>query len=670
MSQKYPELFSPTVIGSIPVKNRYAMGPMGPLGFGDANGGWNQRGIEYYSARAKGGIGLIITGVCQVVNAAEKLPGGLMPNPSLNPGVFLSTSRELVERVHAFDSKIVLQAGAGFGRVLVPAAVPPGQSPAAPSAIPYMWDPSITCREMTKDEIKQIVKQFAITAQIAKQAGYDGIQVHAVHEGYLLDQFAIEFYNRRTDEYGGSLENRLRFAREIVEMIHHVAGDDFPVQLRYSVRSMVKDFNDGALPGEEFEEKGRDFEEGVEAAKLLHSYGYETLDVDQGTYDSWFWNHPPMYQEKGMYMPDVKRLKDAAPEIPIIMAGRMDNPELAHKAITEGYCDMISLARPTLADADIVNKLEAGKPETVRPCISCQEGCIGRIASYLSIRCAVNPQAGRESDAVLLPTPRHRAKKVMIVGGGLAGLESARVLAEREHTPVLYEESDRLGGVVIAGGQPSFKEDDLALIAWYEQELEALGVEVHLNTEVTPDMIKSGDWDHVLVATGSNPRMLDLGDATEVVEATDALLAQDDLGKKVVVIGGGLTGCELALSLVEKGREVTIVEVEKDLLAKNGPLCHANHDMLHKLVPYRGIEVLTEASAIRTTDKGLLVKVDGEERDLEADSVVSAIGYVRDSEMWETITDVNIPKNILGDARKISNIQYAIWDAYEVASKL
>lgn len=258
----------------------------------------------------------------------------------------------------------------------------------------------------------------------------------------------------------------------------------------------------------------------------------------------------------------------------------------------------------------------------------------------------------------------------MIVGGGLAGLESARVLAEREHTPVLFEASDRLGGVVIAGGQPSFKEDDLALIAWYEQELEALGVEIHLNTEVTPEMIKSGGWDHVLVATGSKPRMLDLGDATEVVEATDALLAQDDLGKKVVVIGGGLTGCELALSLVEKGREVTIVEVEKDLLAKNGPLCHANHDMLHKLVPYRGIEVLTEASAIRTTEKGLLVKVDGEERDLEADSVVSAIGYVRDSEMWEAITEVNVPKNILGDARKISNIQYAIWDAYEVASKL
>lgn len=670
MSQKYPELFSPTVIGSIPVKNRYAMGPMGPLGFGTATGGWNQRGIEYYAARAKGGIGLIITGVCQVVNPAEHTPSGLMPNPSLNPGSFLSTSRELVERVHAYDSKIVLQAGAGFGRVIVPAAVAPGELPAAPSEIPYMWDPSVTCREMSKDEIKQIVKQFAITAQIAKQAGYDGIQVHAVHEGYLLDQFAIEFYNRRTDEYGGSLENRLRFAREIVETIHHVAGDDFPVQLRYSVRSMVKDFNDGALPGEEFEEKGRDFEEGVEAAKLLHSYGYETLDVDLGTYDSWFWNHPPMYQEKGMYMPDVKRLKDAAPEIPIIMAGRMDNPELAHKAITEGYCDMISLARPTLADPDIVNKLEAGKPETVRPCISCQEGCIGRIASYLSIRCAVNPEAGRESDAVLLPTPRHRAKKVMIVGGGLAGLESARVLAEREHTPVLFEASDRLGGVVIAGGQPSFKEDDLALIAWYEQELEALGVEVHLNTVVTPDMIKSGEWDHVLVATGSNPRMLDLGDATEVVEATDALLAQDDLGKKVVVIGGGLTGCELALSLVEKGREVTIVEVEKDLLAKNGPLCHANHDMLHKLVPYRGIEVLTEASAIRTTEKGLLVKVDGEERELEADSVVSAIGYVRDSEMWEAITDVNVPKNILGDARKISNIQYAIWDAYEVASKL
>jgi len=685
MTTSHARLFEPTTIGSLRVKNRYAMAPMGPLGLATAEGGWNQRGIEYYTARARGGIGMIITGVCQVTNPAEDLPSGLMPNPVLSPAHFLATSRELTERIHAYDSSIVLQAGAGFGRVVMPAVISPGHDPVAPSPVPYRWDPRVTCRQVTRDEIHAVVENFKVVAGLAKHAGYDAIQVHAVHEGYLLDQFAIERFNQRTDEYGGSLENRLRFAREIVEAIHEAAGDDFPVQLRYSLKSMMKDWNIGGMPGEEFREAGRDIDEGVEAAKLLWSYGYEAFDLDVGCYDAWYWNHPPMYQEKGLYMPYGKILKDAVPGIPVIMAGRLDNPDLALRAIDDGVTDIVSLGRPALADPEIVNKIRAGHTEAVRPCISCHEGCLGRIGAYTQLACAVNPEAAREYDRVLLPTPARRRQKVMIIGGGLAGMESARVLAERGHEPVIFEKGAALGGVVIAGGQPSFKEDDLALIAWYEHELAELGVEIHLNTEVTPQMVRDTDADHLIVAAGSFPRVppIDFG-ALPVTEATQALMDQGALGQRVAIIGGGLTGCELALSLRERDADVTIIEVEDDILEKNAPLCAANHDMLHDLVSFRGVHLLTGARAQGASADGTAVVVAlggagtaGDEADaavrtveVPVDSVVTATGYGSEQSLWSAIQDSPLPRHLLGDARRVSNIMYAIWDAYEVASKL
>lgn len=669
--QAYKELFEPTTIGSLHVRNHYAMAPMGPLGLATPDGGWNERGIEYYAARARGGIGMIITGVCQVTNPAEHVPSGIMPNPTQSPGNFLRTSRELVERVHAYDSRLVLQVGAGFGRVIMKSILGPGERPAAPSEVPYRWDPSITCREITRDEIGQIVDNFKIAAGVAKQAGYDAIQVHAVHEGYLLDQFAIEKTNRRTDEYGGSLANRLRFARQIVEAIHQAAGDDFPVQLRFSAKSMMKDWNRGALPGEEFEEAGRDVPEGIEAARLLHSYGYEAFDVDVGCYDSWYWNHPPMYQAKGLYLPYAQQLKEAIPDLPIIVAGRLDDPDLALRATREIGAEMVSLGRPVLADADIANKIQAGRLESIRPCISCQEGCLGRIETYSALGCAVNPQACREADLTLLPVPPHRRKKVMIVGGGFAGMEAARVLAERGHTPLLYEKADHLGGVVVAGGQPSFKEDDLDLVAWYEHELAELEVETHLGVEVTAETLAACGADEIVVATGSTPLRppVDFG-SLPVVEATDALLGRDALGQKVAIVGGGTTGCELALSLRETGRQVAVIEMELGLLLRNGPLSAANRDMLRELVGFRGVKVLTGSIAVGGSAGGLEVRTPGGTVQVEADTVVTATGYASQKKLWDAIDSSPTPKHLLGDARRVSNIMYAIWDAYEVASKI
>lgn len=662
---KYSKLFSPIKIGSITIKNRFAMAPMGPLGLADANGGWNQRGIDYYVERAKGGTGLIITGVTFFDQVVEKQDPTTVPNPLYKPVNFVKTSREMTERIHAYGSKIFLQLSGGFGRVTIPTNV--GDiPPIAPSAIPHRWLDK-TCRAITVDEIHAIVKQFGEAAFHAKRAGFDGVQIHAVHEGYLIDQFAISMFNQRTDEYGGSLENRLRFAKEIVEEIKKTCGDDFPVTLRFSLKSMIKDWRVGALPGEDFEEKGRDTEEGLKAAKLLESYGYDALDTDVGTYDAWWWNHPPMYQKKGLYREYCKMVKEVV-DIPVFCAGRMDNPDMALEAIENGECDVIDLGRPLLADPDYCNKLRCGKITQIRPCISCHEGCMGRVASYSLLNCAVNPQAARER--VNAYEPILKKKKVLIVGGGVAGCEAARVLAIRGHQPVVYEKGSRLGGNLIPGGAPDFKEDDIALADWYTNELNRLGVHVHLNTELNEEEIKAMDYDTVILATGSKPKVFSLGDDSHTYTAEQVLLKQKDAGKKTVVVGGGLVGCETALWLAQNGIHVTIVEALDKVMAVNGPLCAANKEMLEALLPFNGVEIITGAKATEFANGE--VKVDTKEgsKTIMSDSVILSVGYKEENTLYNNL-QFDIPDlYLLGDAKKVSNIMYAIWDAFEVANHI
>ena len=662
---KYSKLFSPIKIGSITIKNRFAMAPMGPLGLADANGGWNQRGIDYYVERAKGGTGLIITGVTFFDQVVEKQDPSTVPNPLYKPVNFVKTSREMTERIHAYGSKIFLQLSGGFGRVTIPTNV--GDiPPVAPSAIPHRWLDK-TCRAITVDEIHAIVKQFGEAAFHAKRAGFDGVQIHAVHEGYLIDQFAISMFNQRTDEYGGSLENRLRFAKEIVEEIKKTCGDDFPVTLRFSVKSMIKDWRVGALPGEDFEEKGRDTEEGLKAAKLLESYGYDALDTDVGTYDAWWWNHPPMYQKKGLYREYCKMVKEVV-DIPVFCAGRMDNPDMALEAIENGECDVIDLGRPLLADPDYCNKLRCGKITQIRPCISCHEGCMGRVASYSLLNCAVNPQAARER--VNAYEPILKKKKVLIVGGGVAGCEAARVLAIRGHQPVVYEKGSRLGGNLIPGGAPDFKEDDIALADWYTNELNRLGVHVHLNTELNEEEIKAMDYDTVILATGSKPKVFSLGDDSHTYTAEQVLLKQKDAGKKTVVVGGGLVGCETALWLAQNGIHVTIVETLDKVMAVNGPLCAANKEMLEALLPFNGVEIITGAKVTEFANGE--VKIDTKEgsKTIMSDSVILSVGYKEENTLYNNL-QFDIPDlYLLGDAKKVSNIMYAIWDAFEVANHI
>ena len=541
-------------------------------------------------------------------------------------------------------------------------------------------------RGITKDEIQQYVKNFAQAAYLVQQAGGDGVEIHAVHEGYLLDQFAIGFYNRRTDEYGGSLENRLRFPREIVEAIKEKCGKDFPVSVRYSVRSYVKDFNRGALPGEEFEEMGRDLEEGVTVAKLLEEYGFDMLNCDNGSYDSWFWAHPPVYMPKACNLKDVAEVKKAV-HIPVVCAGRFDDPELAEKAIADGQIDLMGMGRPLLADPELGKKFYEERLEDVRPCIACHQGCLGRIFQGKDISCAVNPACGREKSYAL--TPAETKKKILVAGGGLGGMEAARVCALRGHEVDLYERSDRLGGVFVAASAPEFKGEDRQLLAWYEKQMKDLGVHVHLNTEVTEEMTQG--YDEIFAATGAKERRLDTPgfDSPDVTYAVDTLLNGKIDGENVVVVGGGLTGCEIAYMLGKEGKKVTIVEMTETILNAFG-LSAANYNMLMELLDHYKVKVIKNA-VVESFENGTAVVVETEKNypnaanrakrmfalgpqgmkvkhEIPADHVVVSVGYIPENSLYEKIKGDHV--HLIGDAKQPTNIMDAIWEAYETAMKL
>lgn len=682
MGTKYTHLFSPVKIGSVEVPNRIAMMPMGvfsPRLMNLKTGAYTKDGADYYIARAKGGTGLIITGLVPII-----------PMPAMNPvnypEEYVSEMKYLMDGVHGHGAKIFVQLTAMTGRAAHLESENDWKLLPAPAPIQNVWDPTVKNRGITKEEIKQYVENFAQAAFLVKEAGGDGVEIHAVHEGYLLDQFAIGFYNKRDDEYGGPLENRLRFPKEIVEAIKEKCGKEFPVSVRYSVRSYVKDFNRGALPGEEFEEMGRDLEEGVAAAKLLEEYGYDMLNCDNGSYDSWFWPHPPVYMPKACNLKDVAEVKKAV-HIPVVCAGRFDDPELADKAIGDGQVDLMGMGRPLLADPELGKKFYEGRLADVRPCIACHQGCLGRIFQGKDISCAVNPACGREkSYAVTLAETK---KKVLVIGGGLGGMEAARVCALRGHSVDLFERTDKLGGVFVAAAAPDFKGEDRQLLEWYRKQMEDLHVNVHLNQEA--DESTALGYDEIFVATGASERKLDTPgfDSPNVTYAVDTLLHTEIAGERVLVVGGGLTGCEIAYMLAKGGKKVTIVEMAETILNAFG-LSAANYNMLMELLDYYKVEVIKNAvveqykdgvatvvetqknypNAANRAKRMFALGVEGMEvkHEIPADHIVVSVGYLPENSLYEKIKGQNV--HLVGDAKQPTNIMDAIWEAYETAMKL
>lgn len=659
MNQKYEKLFEPITVGKLKLKNRTSMAPMGLVCYSDANGGFNEEAQDYYVERAKGGVGLIITGICSV--NYNEVPEQALPCPTYNPLMFNKSTAPMIERIHAYDAKVFLQLTGGLGRSAMPNFI---KRAIAPSENSNRFDPRITHTEMTKDEIQGLISDFIKGAAVAKQCGFDGVEIHAVHEGYLLDQFAISIFNKRTDEYGGDLKGRLKIATDIVKGIKNVCGSDFPVSLRYSVKSFMKGLRQGALPGEEFTETGKDYEEGIEAARILVEAGYDMLNVDAGTYDSWYWNHPPMYFKKGMYREFGRKVKEAV-NVPVILAGRMDDPEIAIDALN-GCCDIVSYGRPLLADPYIVEKIQTGHLEDIRPCLSCHDGCMGRIAHGLPLSCAVNPACGRETKYGLIAATEK--KNILVIGGGVAGLESARICALRGHKVTLVEASDKLGGNIVPGSVPDFKEDDRNLIQWYETQLLKLDVDVKMNTRADRAYVEASDADAVIAATGSTPIIPNFGGKNDIYTATDVLLGKNNkTGDQIAVIGGGLVGCETALWLAQQGKKVSVIEMMPDILGGPHGMPFMNYDMLKDLLIYHNVNIYRGTKVTTINDASVMIEDSNGIQEIDADTVIVAVGFQSENHLQEELVGLSIPVYNIGDSRDVKNIMHAIWDAYEVS---
>ncbi len=686
MNAKLEPLFTPWKIGNCEIKNRIVLTSMG----GTDLFGWMEKnhfdkaGARFIMEVAKNNAGLVLPG-CQ---------------PVYNPmfGQWLHKDKKMYKELadwipefHKTGAKLFVQLTAGFGRsftisemmekLYTNPALRKASKPfmdldkitASASPSPNRWSDKVPSREMTVDEIHEFVSAFAKTAKLLKDAGVDGVEIHAVHEGYLLDQFTLKYVNKRTDQYGGSFENRYRFAVEIVKAIKWACGNDFPVSLRYSVLSKTKGFRQGALPGEEYTEAGRDMEESERAAKYLQDAGYDMLNCDNGTYDAWYWAHPPVYMPENCNLADVEHIKKFV-DIPVVCAGRLD-PYTAADSIASGKLDGAGFARPFLADQQWVTKIINDQEENIRPCILCHNGCFN-MCHYKGVpndqdlsdslhlaRCAVNAETMQWNKHQIRPakTP----KRVHIIGGGIGGMEAARVLTLRGHIPVIHEKSSILGGTFIPASAESYKGKLRDLLTWYRHQMEILDVEIHLNEEVKD--LDQFENDPVIIATGSLPRVLkNVPGHERMIEACEFLNGRE-VGQKVAVVGGGLTGSEIAYELALMGKEPVIIEMKDDLVSQKG-VCLANSSYLREWFALHKVPVYLETS-LKEVKEDAAVCLDrwGRTITIPCDSVISSAGYISNP------MDVDKKKKnvyLVGDCQKVGNLRSVIWGAYETAMKI
>lgn len=656
--QNYGHLGKPLQIGRLTIKNRFCMAPIGGGQHHLPGGGLKDETIQYLVERAKGGFGLIFTGAIAADGTVDPYTG-VGPTILQNPDAFKMTATELNERAGAYGTKVFAQITMGLGRNY--------PNLPAPSSVHVFRHPGEVSPELTRDQIKAKIESVVKASKIAKDSGFSGVEVHSIHWGYLLDQFALSMMNHRTDEYGGSLENRLRAAKEILEGIKQECGSDFPVSMRLGLKTFVKGFEQASLTGED--ETGRTLEEGVEIAKLLESYGYDCLNVDTGIYDSFYYACPPMYMPKGYLVELAAKAKEAV-NIPILAGGRMNEADIAEKAIRDGKIDAVVLGRAALADSEYPNKVLTGHTEKIRPCIACNQGCITRLQQGKQPTCAVNPAAMREVRYALRPCVQ--PKKVVVVGGGVAGMEAARTAAMRGHKVSLYEKNESLGGNLIPGGSHSFKKEVRELNAWYQNELKALPVEIHTGETVTSGQLRNMDADVVILAAGSVPVMPKVPgiDDKKVIGCMEAFAHPEKVGQKVIVIGGGLVGCEMALDYAQDGKEVTVVEALPKILSAGIPSPIPNGQMIPDLFEHHHVTVLENHRLSAVEDGRVILESDGQKKALDADSVVIAVGFRPVPSMAQELQGCGAVVYEIGDGQKVSTILHAVWDGYEVGNNI
>ena len=686
MNKKYEPLFTPWKIGNVEIKNRIVQCSMG----GTSLFGWlepchfDKEAANHLLERSKHNVGLVLPGMQCVRDTMGKR--WLYQNDRM-----FKELAEWMPEFHKYGGKLFIQLAAGFGRsmavngMMVNLLKNPTLGPlakpfldveyccASASETPNRWVEGVNSRPMTVEEIHEMVEAFGKTAKKLRDAGVDGVEIHAVHEGYLLDQFTIANWNYRKDEYGGSFENRFRFPVEIVQCIHKYAGDDFPVSLRYSVVSKTKGWYKGAMPGEDFVEFGRDMAESEKAVKYLEEAGYAMFNCDNGTYDAWYWAHPPQYMPDNCNITEVEHIKNFT-NAPVVCAGRMD-PVFAAEEIAAGRLDAVAIARQNLVDPEWIDKILAGKEEDIKPCIRCHNGCFN-FAKYKGTaniqsmedslhlaRCALTPPTMQHNRYKIVPTTK--PKKVAIVGGGIGGMECALVLKQRGHVPTIFEKTGDLGGMFLTASAMSFKENDKELVQWYLREIKKQGIDVRLNTEVN-DLGTLRGFDEIIVATGSVPRnMPAVKGFDKTITLTQLLREKKEVGDKVMFFGGGQSACEAAYEMILQGKHPMIVEYAKDLVPAQN-VCLANASFLRDMMEYKNVPVYLESTITEIGDGYVIVRhKDGSTEKIECDDVVNGIGFVP-TPIGEKKRNVHR----VGDCVAIGNLRTAIWRAWDVCMKI
>lgn len=641
------KLFEPGRIGRLAIKNRIVMAAMGNM-LQEMDGGITQRAIDYYVDRAKGGVGLIIMPGAHT-RLVEMLPfAPLVDKLVIDSKMYAGRLNELAEAVHDYGAKIAVQFTAGQGRN-IRAEVLRSSGAVAPSPLPAFADPSVTARELATEEVERLAHYYQLSAEVVRGAGIDAIEINA-HGGYLCDEFLTALWNKRTDKYGGDLDGRLRFLMEIIAYTRKGAGQDFPLLVKFGLTHF--------LAG------GREIDEGLEIARRLEAAGVDALDIDGGCYETLYFCMPPTTQPPGCLVDLAEKVKKVV-KVPVITVGRLHYPELAEKVLQEGEADFVALGRGLLAEPEWANKVKEGRLEDIRPCLGDNEGCLGRVFNGKAISCTVNPECGNEREMAI--SPAGKKKKVLIVGGGPGGMEAAIIAAIRGHKVTLCEKEYTLGGNLVLASVPDFKQDYRNLMNYLTTQVKKLGVAVKLATEVTPALLEEMKPDVVLVATGGTSIIPEIPgiNGKNVATAVDVLSGKKKAGESVVVIGGGLVGCETALHLAQKGSKVTIVEI-LDTVACD--MVGVNRMHLIKLLADANIKVLTGTEMLKVTAGGVaLANKGGKKSTLPADTVVIACGFKPNDVLFEALKEKAADVYAIGDCVEPRNVYHAIREGFRRA---
>lgn len=641
---KYENLFSTGRIGKLEIKNRIVMPAMG-TSLASSTGEASDEIIKYYEERAKGGAGLIITEITRIDNET----GVGIPNQLCATNLNQIPRLERLSRaVHKYDSKLFLQLhhpGRQSHSNLIDGRQIVAPSPVMSSAIGEMP------REMTTTEIKAMIKKFITGAKIAQMGGIDGIELHGAH-GYLIAQFISPLTNLRTDDYGGSLMNRMRFITEIIQGIKHVCGPDFPIVVR--------------IDGDEFVKGGLNLNEAVKAAIYLESVGVDAINVSSGTYESANTTIEPISYPQGWKKHLAKAVKDAV-KIPVIACDVIRKPEFAESLIQEGNTDFVAVGRQLLADPEWGKKASENREQEIRPCISCLY-CIDQLMQCKTTKCAVNARMGRELEYDGF-AKNGQGRVVAVIGGGPAGIEATRVLALKGFKPVLFEKKDVLGGSVYLGSKPPFKEKLNWFIDNLVYQIKQLGVDIRLNTEPTFENIKALNPYAVYIATGASPIIPKLPGIDKNIICTFADVLEEKVtikNKNVVIVGSGMTGLETAEFLVQQGNKITVVEMQN----KIGPDAYLpNLIDLTTRFKKQNVELLPSMKLVEIKEGEVFLQNTKNDHISEkaADVVVLSLGVKPNNSMVSKLEKIVPIVKVLGDAYKPGRIAEAIHTGFEKA---